>query len=70
MNNRIQELIEKATESIEVVNPDTGITHHREFFDREKYTQLLIQECCQLIEVWEKDSRNHISYMLREHFKT
>jgi hypothetical protein len=55
MSNRIQELIEKATENVEVVNPDTGISHTREFFDKDKFAQLLIQDCCQAIQEWKKE---------------
>jgi hypothetical protein len=48
MNGRIQELILKATETVDVYNPDTGITHHREFFDKEKFAVLIIRECIEL----------------------
>ena len=68
MNERIRQLIEQATDTIEIVNPDTGITHYREFFDKEKFAGLIVRECISNVEVWEKDSRNHISYMLKQHF--
>jgi hypothetical protein len=42
---RINALAEQATEVVEVVNPDTGITHHREFFDKEKFAELIVAEC-------------------------
>jgi hypothetical protein len=45
MNERIQELILKATETVDVYNPDTGITHYREFFDKEKFADMIIREC-------------------------
>ena len=45
MNPRIQELVLQATDTIEIVNPDTGITHHREFFDQEKFARLIVEEC-------------------------
>ena len=45
MNQRIKELAEQATDTVEIVNPDTGITHHREFFDKEKFAQLIVREC-------------------------
>lgn len=32
------------------------------------FAELIIKECINNVEVWEKDSRNHISYMLKEHF--
>jgi hypothetical protein len=46
---RINALAEQATEVVEVVNPDTGITHHREFFDREKFAELIIKECMDVV---------------------
>jgi hypothetical protein len=48
MNERIQELAEQATDVIEIVNPDTGVTHTREFFDKEKFAELIVQECAQV----------------------
>jgi hypothetical protein len=30
--------------------------------------ELIIKECIDNVEVWETDSRNHISYMLKQHF--
>ena len=34
----------------------------------EKFAELIVKECVDNIKVWEKDSRNHISYMLKNHF--
>ncbi len=48
MNERIKELAEQATDTVEIVNPDTGITHHREFFDKEKFAELIVRECMKL----------------------
>jgi hypothetical protein len=45
MNERIRQLAKQATNSVEIVNPDTSITHHREFFDQEKFAELLVREC-------------------------
>ena len=45
MNKRIRQLVEQATDTVEIVNPDTGITHHREFFDKEKFAELIVREC-------------------------
>lgn len=45
MNPRIKELIEQCTDIVEIVNPDTDITHHREFFDQEKFALLIVREC-------------------------
>ena len=49
MNERIFELAKQATDTVEIVNPDTGITHHREFFDKEKFAELIVQECIDII---------------------
>jgi hypothetical protein len=49
MNERIQEFILQATETTDVYNPDTGITHYREFFDHEKFAELIVQECYETI---------------------
>jgi len=48
VNERIRQLIEQATDTIEIVNPDTGITHYREFFDKEKFAELIVRECVQV----------------------
>jgi hypothetical protein len=45
MNERIKLLALQATDTVEIVNPDTGITHHREFFDKEKFAELIVREC-------------------------
>ena len=50
MNERIKELAEQATDTVEIVNPDTGITHHREFFDKEKFAELIVRECAGVVE--------------------
>ena len=49
MNERIRELAEQATDTVENVNPDTGITHHREFFDKEKFAKLIVRECAEWV---------------------
>jgi len=50
MNERIQELLSKATDTVEITNTNTGITHHREFVDQEKFAQLIIDDCLALCE--------------------
>ena len=45
MNEQIQKMILQCTDTIEVVNEDSGITHQREFFDKEKFAQLIVKEC-------------------------
>jgi hypothetical protein len=69
MNERIQELILKASETVDIYNPDTGITHYREFFDKEKFAELLIRECARVF--WTIDSDElHQEYVkaLKKHF--
>ena len=34
----------------------------------EAFAELLIKEFLDKVEIWEKDSRNHISYLLKNHF--
>lgn len=33
------------------------------------FAELIVRECIDKVEVWETDSRNHISYMLKQHFR-
>ena len=33
------------------------------------YSMMLIQDVIENVKVWEKDSRNHISYMLKNHYQ-
>ena len=47
-NTRIQEFILEATVTTDVYNPDTGITHYREFFDHEKFAELIVRECAKV----------------------
>ena len=49
MNERIKLLALQATDTVEIVNPDTGITHHREFFDKEKFAELIVRECMDVV---------------------
>jgi hypothetical protein len=50
MNKNIQALRALAITTTEIVNPDTGITHHREFFDEEIFAELIVKECLKKIE--------------------
>jgi len=60
MNKRIRELAHEA--GLPTYNPD-GIPTKLE-----KFAELIIKDCVNNVKMWEKDSRNHISYMLKEHF--
>lgn len=55
MNQRIKEL------ALECYSPYTN-------FDHAKFAELIVKECVDNVQVWETDSRNHISYMLKQHF--
>jgi hypothetical protein len=70
MNERIQELILKATETVDVYNPDTGVTHYREFFDKEKFASMIIQECVDLIDTLNEayDAPSTAGKFIKEHF--
>ena len=59
MNERIKELALLATDTIDVVNPDTGITHSREFFDKEKFAELIIRGCARKANAVALDLRNY-----------
>ena len=48
MNTRINALIDAATETVDAYDPDTGITYQREFFDKEKFAQSIVQVCCDM----------------------
>jgi len=72
VNNLIQELAKQATIRVNnpIVNSDGKIVcdDWEEGISISKFAELLVMECINNVEVWEKDSRNHISYMLKEHF--
>lgn len=62
MNNRIQELAKQ-------VWPDPSVSHT----NHEKFAELLIQECCQVIQEWKKepfpfDEATAIQ-IIKDHFK-
>jgi hypothetical protein len=73
MNERVKELAEQATETIEIFNPDTGITHRREFFDKDKFAELIVREMC---DVFDKRAEpgtgfyepHEPSELIKEHF--
>ena len=63
MNERIKEVWIKAAR--EDSDPDRWDTQEQ-FIER--FAELIVRECIDNVAVWEKDSRNHISYMLKRHF--
>ena len=58
MNERIKEIWEKAAQRNDIW----------EQARYEKFAELIVLECISNVQVWETDSRNHISYMLKQHF--
>ena len=48
MNNRIRELAEQATEIVDMVGPH-GYASSYAKFDREKFAELIVQECIDII---------------------
>jgi hypothetical protein len=78
MNERIRELAEQATTIVEMVGPQ-GYTSSYANFDREKFAELIVQECMTTILkeskwYWDKDefeSANAVqnaARRLKEHF--
>jgi hypothetical protein len=49
MNERIKELAEQATSIVEMVGPQ-GYTSSYANFDREKFAELIVQECADIIQ--------------------
>ena len=69
MNEQIKQLLKQATDTVEIVNPDTGITHHREFFDKEKFAELIVRECVDVVK-WTPSMfpNDKIIKNIKEHF--
>lgn len=73
MNNRIRELAKQAGIQIKPMILDGEEYDYEEVFmdgsdDLNEFAQLIIKDCINNVKEWEKDSRNHISYMLKNHF--
>ena len=64
MNEKIKELAEQCRIETYGVNGEL-LTFG---FDHEKFAELIVGECINTVKLWEKDSRNHISYILERHF--
>lgn len=60
-NKLIQSIADKCLDVVEIENPDTGIIHHREFFNKEMFAKLIIQECVDVI-------KSDETYTLEEKF--
>lgn len=70
MNTRIQELLLEATDTVEITNTNTGITHQREFVDQEKFAQLIINDCLALCErgTSTQTTSDGVATMIKLHF--
>ena len=61
MNEKLKELKNRAFEMTEWEELDYDVI-------LERFGELIVRECIANVKDWEKDSRNHISYMLERHF--
>ena len=67
MNEKIKELMGKTLDDKFSHTWDT-MTHEGLLMFSEKFAELIIKDCIDNVKVWEKDSRNHISYMLKRQY--
>ena len=69
MNERIRQLAEQATSIVEMVGPE-GYTSSYAKFDREKFAELLIRQCCIALNPMLRDmiSRGQGVDMIKLHF--
>jgi len=67
VNKRIDNLIAECTSIYTDYNFEHG-SSTVEYFDKEKFAELIVRECIDNVKTWEKDSRNHISYLLKNHY--
>ena len=73
MNERIEKLAEQAG-LVKILDEHAheygnGVFENTPYPELEKFAELIVQECIANVKDWEKDSRNHISYMLERHFE-
>ena len=66
MNERIRELVKEA--GLTLVPNSKPIIYQGPISELEKFAELIVRECIDNVKVWEKDSRNHISYMLKRQY--
>jgi|694.fasta_scaffold61069_9 hypothetical protein len=63
MNERIKELIEQATTFEEIWGRGFDTTQYTEHFSKEKFAELVIDECClKLLDMDQKVNGNHNYY--------
>ena len=74
MNERIRELVEQATSIVEVKHEGyrgKGYTTQDEFFDKEKFAELIVRECVEIARQHnlEKADRSHLIHRaIKQHF--
>jgi hypothetical protein len=69
MNERIRELAEQATTIVDTVNSQ-GYSSSYANFDREKFAELIVKECANLIDSMDHSSQYfpHVADTIKEHF--
>ena len=55
-------------EKIQELKKYAGIDFNPDQEGLDLFAELIVKECIANVKDWEKDSRNHISYMLKRHF--
>ena len=55
-------------EKIQELKKHAGIDFNPDQEGLDLFAELIVKECIANVTDWEKDSRNHISYMLKRHF--
>jgi hypothetical protein len=63
MNNRIQELIQKATFIGESGYPESKF----KYFDKEKFAELIVMECAE-IALWQQGKGYDVSDLIKDRF--
>jgi hypothetical protein len=67
MNERIQELVEQATSIVEMVGPQ-GYTSSYANFDKEKFAELIVRECIDVVEDAGGIDKYHYTGAIGKHF--
>jgi hypothetical protein len=66
--NKIQSIANQATVLCRDQSLNGTVPSANPLYDR-IFAELLLADIISNVEVWEKDSRNHISYLLRNHYE-
>jgi len=76
MNKRIKQLAEQATSIVESPPNREGWTSSYAYFDREKFAQLIVQDCIDILAgyrgkiIWKNEDEMHQNpiYVIQKHF--